>query len=471
MLFVKLFKILRNPFLLIGCFVGGFFFSEYYRNQSSKPIDKNIELEEFNHSKKKRLIVFICKDFSSIEKYNFILTEPNLDIYFILEPQEKYSCWQKILLNSGRCGFVENISDYDDLVNSINSFNLLEIDNIIILDEKEKDAMLFAKIRDEFNIRNGLRFDKAQYFLDKKQMMEILKKNGITTIPFKYFNEELSINQPYPFVLKDRNESGARGIYIIRDEEDLEEALFNIDEDLLCDYVIEPYVDGVDYLVNCLVVNGKLKFVYSSFYLGRLFDFYRKGKPLAILNAPLDESKKLEALAKNVISALVVKNGVISISCIKNKSADFLVSDISPTMKGEALDLLILGSDLSDFNSEVIKTQLGSSLLDSSFSKKEESEWMGILILPFPNREMIEFSVEESRYLYGIESFKKEHFFNEIESYNDFSRNYIYNNEFPKKDDLFMVDAQLYFIFKNSDLKRLEKDLIYAKDNISLKVK
>lgn len=174
----------------------------------------------------------------------------------------------------------------------------MSFDAIIPLTEKAVPV-----IEDLFKQMLFKKSDSEKFGLchDKYVMKSHAKKHHIPITDFILVNEstepdELIKTLGLPIVLKERDSSGSRGLTVVRNKEEL--------NNLKPNTLAEKYVDGKEFSVETLVMNGEIIFIniteYHTHHICNII-------PARI---PNENKKRLLALNKQVIQAFGIKNGI-----------------------------------------------------------------------------------------------------------------------------------------------------------------
>lgn len=233
-------------------------------------------------------------------------------------------------------------------------------------------------------MQHGIRPNIAIPFVNKRVMKEKLKKHNLPQTPFI---SDINLAQKtfgFPLVLKPIDKDGSKGIFIIKDHTTLQKALTKIKaQNRASYYIAEKYIHGHDYMINAIVLNEQITFVMAVEFIDKCFDFYRKGKPYSFITVDSAEKKDLEALARQVIKKLGLRNSGIFIDCIKDQATGkFLITEVACRIGGGAYKDLIKKRCGVDMQSEGYRAQLGIPL---KLSRKDETSSSQVLELyPFP---------------------------------------------------------------------------------------
>ncbi len=135
-----------------------------------------------------------------------------------------------------------------------------------VISYSEKDVITAALIREKFNIK-GQTIDEAKRFRDKYVMKSFMKKNKLEVPKFSIANSSSELlkeiqNFSFPIVIKPTDGSGSKGV----------EKIENIDKlkknKLKFPILVEEYINSDVYFIDGYVLNGELKLLDISKYIG-----------------------------------------------------------------------------------------------------------------------------------------------------------------------------------------------------------
>ncbi len=177
-------------------------------------------------------------------------------------------------------------------------FDPIERENFIFSIKKYKPDIAFIALHgkggEDGQIQAILEFLNIKYTgsdiktsaicIDKKLTKDILKSKNIC-VPADYSLENIK----FPAVLKPKDEGSSIGVYIVKNENELKNALNNIRN--IKDYMIEAYIEGRELTVS--ILNGKVLPIIEIKTEKGFYDFenkYMSNKTKYLCPAPLDRS-------------------------------------------------------------------------------------------------------------------------------------------------------------------------------------
>lgn len=202
---------------------------------------------------------------------------------------------------------------------------------------------------------------------NKHLMREAFEKNGDPSprsILVKDATDERIKTLTYPLIIKPVDRSGSRGITKITNINELEMAIDNANKVSFTDNVlIEEYVEGDEYSVEYISVNGEHHFLtITQKYTTNAPHFIETGH---IEPALLSDNmiQKIRGVVSHALDSLKVKNGASHSELKINNRGEIKLIEIGARMGGDFIgsDLVELSTGF-DFVEAVIKVALGESV-------------------------------------------------------------------------------------------------------------
>lgn len=238
----------------------------------------------------------------------------------------KLSPYEEFLINSGEelilltaaeysQGFDENKYVYIETFRNYRNNNLVELRAIelyekykyhTIIANAEADILRAAKLREYLNL-DGQKPDSAIQYRDKVLMKQIAAEHGIPTPPCAAINNAFDLftfldQHGLPIVLKPKNGVGSRDTFVIRNQEELNELLY---EGVPEQYIAEKFVTGDVCHVDGIIQDGKVVFICASKYLTEPIKYQHKGYLGSyLLESTNPLSERLCAATEKLISVL-----------------------------------------------------------------------------------------------------------------------------------------------------------------------
>lgn len=216
----------------------------------------------------------------------------------------------------------------------------------------------------------GISYESAKRIKNKYLVRKCLFENKVDDTAQSYeVNENTSIDEikdiiTYPVIVKPCDGSGSRGTTRVDDAEELLNACtFAINSSLCRKAEIEPFIEGNEYGVESLVVNGEIhvlgvmkKWMTKPPYYAELGHAMSSGLPSEIEN-------KAIRCAANAIKALNITSGSVNMDMIITNEGDIHIVDIGARMGGNMIGPCIIpyGTGIS-YVENMIRNAVGDEL-------------------------------------------------------------------------------------------------------------
>ncbi len=174
----------------------------------------------------------------------------------------------------------------------------------------ESGVTVAASLRERFSI-NGFRLDAARKFNDKLLMKQAIIAAGIPCASFRSIQtdtdmDELANHLGLPLVIKEINNSGGRGLTVIRTRDDLNDNRY-------AGHMAEAFVNGVEFSTESIVFQGQICFQnFTEYFIPGWAN---------IVPAPIEQTIHDAAIDLNqrVIRALGIDNGMTHLELFSTK--------------------------------------------------------------------------------------------------------------------------------------------------------
>jgi biotin carboxylase len=197
------------------------------------------------------------------------------------------------------------------------------IDRIVALDDFDVD--LAAALREHLRLP-GMGETTVRHFRDKLAMRMKAREAGINVPEFVHVLNydalhRFMANTPAPWVLKPRSMAGAIGIKKVHREDELWPAI-ELLGDMQSYYLLEQFVPGDIYHVDCIVAERQVVFAIASGYGRPPMEVSHGGGIFTtrILERESDDALRLVAENQRVMAALGMVRGVSHTEFIKARS-------------------------------------------------------------------------------------------------------------------------------------------------------
>ncbi|MGX9818214.1 ATP-grasp domain-containing protein [Lactococcus lactis] len=172
---------------------------------------------------------------------------------------------------------------------------------------EEGSVIRSAAIRKNLNLA-GQTVESALQFRDKLIMKNIMKNASVPVPDFQAYHHIMDLlcfikQHGFPILLKPRNKWASKGVVKVDSYETLKEYLR---KNKLENYMMEEYVEGNEYHVDGVVVEGRIKFICASQYLNNCLKLYENNECLGsiMLDRHSELSQRLFNFADRVLSSM-----------------------------------------------------------------------------------------------------------------------------------------------------------------------
>lgn len=224
--------------------------------------------------------------------------------------------------------------------------------------------------------------EQFQIFINKRKFKSLCKKYGVPTVEDYVINGSIENfdfdNVKYPVLVKPADNSGARGITICKNKEELIQAYnkaisFSESKEVL----VEQYIDGKEVTVFWIFQDGDI-------YLTGMGNRHVKHKQGDLIPLPVAYTfpsihlkkyqKEIEPRVKDMLQSLGVKNGMMFMQCLVDND-ECIVYDIGYRLTG-SLEYKLLEA-VCGYNplEMMIRFALTGKMADYSLKEKVTPYW------------------------------------------------------------------------------------------------
>lgn len=236
-----------------------------------------------------------------------------------------------------------------DLEKNLNVAKKYKIDGVLTTSDLPVNTV--AYICEKLSL-NGLSIESAKVSTNKYLLRKVLKKNGLKTPNFAIVydkNELKSIinNFKFPIVMKPIDSSASRGVVKVFSEEELyKEYDESIKYSKSKKVILEEFIDGNEYSVECLIQNGNINIIAitEKTVTGEpYFVEIRHVIPANLEQGKIDEVNKLVNDVVNIIGLdnsaahielKISSEGPTIIEVGARLGGDYITSDLVPLATG-----------------------------------------------------------------------------------------------------------------------------------------
>ncbi len=225
-----------------------------------------------------------------------------------------------------------------------------KIDGIITISDYPVNTVAYVCERLNFP---GLSLTAAEKSTNKYLQRELLKENGLNAPAFHKFADFSEVhkiiqNWEYPLIVKPVDSSASRGVSVIRNFSECENAFFEAKGfSKSGNVIIEEFVVGKEYSVESLTQKGKSYIIaITEKYIMEGSQYFVEEKHIIPANLERQQQEEIEQYVLNIIKAFGIdnsathteiklgKSGPILIELGARVGGDFITSDLVPMATG-----------------------------------------------------------------------------------------------------------------------------------------
>lgn len=230
-------------------------------------------------------------------------------------------------------------------------------------------VLTVAYIAEKMNLP-GIPYESAKLIKNKYLVRKCLFENKVDDTAQSYeVDKNTNIDElkdaiTYPVIVKPCDGSGSRGTCRVDNADELLAAcIFAMNGSLTCKAEIEPFIDGDEYGVESLVVNGEVhvlgimkKWMTKPPYYAELGHAIPSGLPLEL-------EDKVKTRVKRAIEVLELTSGSVNMDLLITKMGDIHIVDIGARMGGNMIGPCIIpyGTGIS-YVENMIRNAVGDEL-------------------------------------------------------------------------------------------------------------
>lgn len=177
----------------------------------------------------------------------------------------------------------------------------------------EWDLERAGALRDRLGLP-GQGHASALAYRDKALMKDLLRARGVPVTPHRRVTSVLDVvdhvqEHGYPIVVKPLACGGAMDVHVIRDDAELAalaDGGLSPRVEIAPHYIVESFVPGTEYIVDGLVVDGRMAYCWPSCYFGTTTSFTGTARQLgaALLDVDHPLRARLREMAVRTVEAL-----------------------------------------------------------------------------------------------------------------------------------------------------------------------
>ena len=223
----------------------------------------------------------------------------------------------------------------------------------------------------------GYDYEIAKKILNKNELRNFFKKFKIITPDFgkaENVKEALNIFKRIrsPVIMKPLESSGSRGVFLIKNQEDIEKHFKNSMNFSFYNkgVIIEQYIEGLEVGGESLIWDNKLVFFQiTNKYKNKYFVPTGHSLPS---NLPNNIQKKVQESIKKAIKGLKLKSGALNFDVIINTKGEPIIIELGARLGGNCLPIIMFLQTGVDTIKTCIQIALGMKPeINFDFSKKK----------------------------------------------------------------------------------------------------
>lgn len=210
---------------------------------------------------------------------------------------------------------------YDDVKQVVQTVHPTRIVTIAI----EKTIKVAARISEEFGLPFPFSLNEVLDFTEKDRMKAIFSKNAIPSARYQIVKslDEVDSSFQCPLVVKPVDSCGSQGISKVELLSDLEKAVsFALDHSVNKEVVVEEFVEGDEYQVECFVQQGVAYVIMAKQKLKFLNGVI--SSQVGSLTEPacsLADYEPYRIIAQQIAQAFHISNGIFFYQAIKHNGS------------------------------------------------------------------------------------------------------------------------------------------------------
>jgi len=247
----------------------------------------------------------------------------------------------------------------------------------------EESYLNTVQLAHEYKIGNFDLIETAKLVHNKWEFKEFCLQNGIST-PKGFFytsNSNAKIDLKFPIVVKPTNLSGGRGIEVVHDEIQLQNALQNA-KAISNEIFLEEFIDGK--LIAYSIFLKEQKILYGFLGEDRTYlnpYLIASAYPTTLPNKTLSKLQKdIEKLAQ----LLKLVDGMFHLQVLIKNNTPYII-DVTRRIPGDLYPYLIEYCDGVEYSKAVVKAYT-TGQIDDEFEHKNEKQRFVIRHVVMPNK-------------------------------------------------------------------------------------
>ena len=226
-----------------------------------------------------------------------------------------------------------------------------------------------TKVAEALGLPHFLNSELIDLFDHKEKSRLFLNDNEISKVGFMTLADLSELNRwtIFPCVVKPSDSQGQRGVCLVEQKEDLEDAVKNaIEKSVTRTVIIEEYLQGVEFSTNVIVQNHEVivnefteRFIHGKSYFG-----LPKGHGIPVRNIGQTEIATAAKMVEKMIQKLNIKDAVLYVQMVATEKGPRII-EVAPRLDGCHIWRLIKIARGYDLRQYAVDCLLGNKIKHS----------------------------------------------------------------------------------------------------------
>ena len=226
-----------------------------------------------------------------------------------------------------------------------------------------------TKVAEALGLPHFLNSELIDLFDHKEKLRLFLNDNEISKVGFMTLADLSELNRwtIFPCVVKPSDSQGQRGVCLVEQKEDLEDAVKNaIEKSVTRTVIIEEYLQGVEFSTNVIVQNHEVivnefteRFIHGKSYFG-----LPKGHGIPVRNIGQTEIATAAKMVEKMIQKLNIKDAVLYVQMVATEKGPRII-EVAPRLDGCHIWRLIKIARGYDLRQYAVDCLLGNKIKHS----------------------------------------------------------------------------------------------------------
>lgn len=223
-----------------------------------------------------------------------------------------------------------------------------------------------TKVAETLSLPHFLNSEIIDLFDHKEKLRLFLNDNEISKVGFMTLTDLSELNRwtIFPCVVKPSDSQGQRGVRLVEQKEDLEDAVKNaIEKSATRTVIIEEYLQGIEFSTNIIVQNYEIivnefteRFIHGKSYFG-----LPKGHGIPVRNIGQAEIATAAKMVEKMIQKLNIRDAVLYVQMVATEKGPKII-EVAPRLDGCHIWRLIKIARGYDLRQYAIDCLLGNKI-------------------------------------------------------------------------------------------------------------